>query len=155
MARTHRHEPTRIAANLTPMIDVVFLLIVFFVLVSQIVDLENVKMDLPVPIDPASEMADDERRVVVNVEPTSGGRVAGYRLGARFFGADTAGLKELSTTLASLYQDMPDMRVNLRADRSTHYQWVQPALEAVARAARQAGRDIVPGVNLVVVREDP
>ena len=38
-----------VAANLTPMIDVTFLLIVFFVVVSQIVEVENVEMELPRP----------------------------------------------------------------------------------------------------------
>jgi biopolymer transport protein ExbD len=39
----YRRGPAQISANLTPMIDVTFLLIVFFVLVSQIVEVENVR----------------------------------------------------------------------------------------------------------------
>ena len=153
MARPSRHAPARIAANLTPLIDVTFLLIIFFVLVSQIVDLENVHMDLPAPPDPATEVARDEKRAVINIVPAGGGRAAGYRLGNRFYAADTAGVHALTGHLERLYRDMPQMRVNLRADRSTHYQWVQPALEAIASAASDAGQETIPAVNLVVIRE--
>ena len=41
MIREKPPKPEPIAANLTPMIDVVFLLIVFFVPVSQIVEVEH------------------------------------------------------------------------------------------------------------------
>ena len=148
-----RYASVPIAANLTPMIDVVFLLIVFFVLVSQVVDLQSVHMDLPAPLDPASEMAGDDPRAVINIVPSASGSAAGYRLGSRFYAADTAGVQALAGHLAGLYRDAPTLRVNLRADRTTHYQWVQPALEAVADAAREAGHDVIPALNLVVVRE--
>ena len=49
MSSIFRRGPAQAQANITPMIDVVFLLIVFFVLVSQIVDLESVDLDLPTP----------------------------------------------------------------------------------------------------------
>lgn len=145
--------PRAVAANLTPMIDVTFLLIIFFVLVSQIVDLESVSLDLPAPPDPATEMARDERRCVINIVPGAPGRASGYRVGNRFYAADTAGVRAMTGHLLGLYRDMPDLRVNLRADRSTHYQWVQPVLEAVANAAREAGHEVIPSLNLVVVRE--
>ena len=43
MTRAFARGPASIEANLTPMIDIVFLLVVFFVLVSQIVDLDTVR----------------------------------------------------------------------------------------------------------------
>ena len=47
MSRIHKRGTAELHANLTPMIDVTFLLIVFFVLVSQIVEVENVELKLP------------------------------------------------------------------------------------------------------------
>ena len=47
MSSVFKRGNAKIEANLTPMIDVTFLLIVFFVLVSQIVEVENVPMSLP------------------------------------------------------------------------------------------------------------
>ena len=155
-----RHQPKRapdrakVEANLTPMIDVTFLLIIFFILVSQIVEIENVQMDLPTPIDPASEMAGDHPRAVLNVVPGEGGRVAGYRLGNALYTPEVAGIEAMTDRLSALLEGNPRLRINLRADRSTHYEWIQPVLEAVTAAARRAGREVAPRLNLVVVRED-
>ena len=149
-----RHsEP--LAANLTPMIDVVFLLIVFFVLVSQIVEVENVDLDLPRPQEAASELPGEQPRIVINVLPAAAGLAGGYRMANHRYPADTAGMEALATSLAALYRENPALGVNLRADRHTHYRWVEPVLQAVSTAARLSGRDDVGGrVNLVVVRED-
>ncbi len=67
MRRDRSSQPEPIAANLTPMIDVTFLLIIFFVLVSQIVEVENADLDLPRPEQAASELPSEQSRVVINV----------------------------------------------------------------------------------------
>lgn len=138
------------AANLTPMIDVTFLLIVFFVLVSQIVDLENVDMELPTPKDPATTTITEEERIVVNVLP-EGERAAGYKVGTRTFTPDAAGSEALRQHLASLFQANPGLSINVRADRDTQYEYIEPVLDAVSKAALGAGVEgFVPRVNLVV-----
>ena len=147
-------EREPVQANLTPMIDVTFLLIVFFVLVSQIVEVENVDLNLPTPADAVSELPDDRQRVVINVLPGTRGVASGYRLGGNTYRADGDGLAQLAQQLGGLYRDNPSLNVNLRADRSTHYRWVEPVFRAISSAARLSGRDDVAGrVNLVVVRE--
>ncbi len=143
-----------VQANLTPMIDVIFLLIVFFVLVSQIVDIETADMTLPAPQDPASQLPGDEQRLVINVLPGPDGRAAGYRVGGRTLPPDPARLTAfVHDQYARTPRDEPLRAINLRADRSTRYESVHPALEAVREAARRAGRGRPPRVNLVVVRE--
>ncbi len=154
MSMLFQRGQARIEANMTPMIDMTFLLIVFFVLVSEIVDLESVEMSLPRPREPASELASDESRAVINVVPAPAGRAAGYKLGSRLFAADAEGVEALTRALAAVFQESPALRVNVRADRATHYRWVQPALRSVAEAARHSDRPTPAGVNLVVVRED-
>lgn len=155
MSAVTKRGLAKVEANLTPMIDVVFLLIVFFVLVSQIVDLENVKMELPTLIDPASEFAGQEQRVVVNVEPGIDGDASRYRLGGQYYDAGLQGIKDMTSHLAELYKINPLLSVNLRADASTHYQWVEPVMQAVANAAILSQQPTaVPRVNLVVIRED-
>jgi biopolymer transport protein ExbD len=154
MSDQARRTPPEIQANLTPMIDVTFLLIVFFVLVSQIVEVENVDLDLPAPQDAVSTLPGDQQRVVINVLPGPKGRASGYRMGGRRFPAGTGGVESLTASLAALYRDAPGLGVNLRADRSTHYTWVEPILQAVSSAARASGRPDVAGrVNLLVTRE--
>ncbi len=156
MSAATKRGPAVVEANLTPMIDVTFLLIVFFVLVSQIVELENVDLNLPTPTDPISEMAGDEQRAVVNVKPKpGGGDILEYRLGGKSYAADRDGLAAMTARLTSMYRSNPGMSVNLRADAGTHYRWVEPVMQAVSNAALLSERESgVARVNLVVVRED-
>ena len=72
MSTIYKRGNAEISANLTPMIDVTFLLIVFFVLVSQIVEVENVEMELPKPTEPLTEKLGEEQRAVINVVPEEG-----------------------------------------------------------------------------------
>ncbi len=154
MSGVFKRGSAEIEANLTPMIDVTFLLIVFFVLVSQIVEVESVQMKLPEPIDPATELAGEEQRVVINVLPEAGGKIAGYRLGTRSFPPDAAGLQALKGQLRTLFASNPQAAVNLRADRETNYEFVEPVMEIVAAAASGLSeRPNAARVNLVVVRE--
>ncbi len=154
MSALFKLQRAPIAANLTPMIDVTFLLIVFFVLVYQIVEVDNVEMELPRPQTPASELPGEQQRIVINVVPAPDGGARAYRMGGRTFSADTGGIAALSTSLAAMYRDNPALGVNLRADRATHYRWVEPVFQAASTAARLSGRDDVGGrINLVVVRE--
>ena len=155
MSALFRQERGQVHANLTPMIDVTFLLIVFFVLVSQIVEVENVDLDLPQPQETASELAGEESRVVINVLPGPSGKAAGYRMGGRRFAAGTQGLEGLTAALGARYSENPGLSVNLRADRTTHYVWIEPVFQAISAAARLSGRPEVTGrVNLVVTREN-
>ncbi len=54
MSAVFKRGNAEVRANLTPMIDVTFLLIVVFVLVSEIVEAESVEMKLPVPVEMSS-----------------------------------------------------------------------------------------------------
>ncbi len=162
MSLVYQRGNAKVRANLTPMIDVTFLLIVFFVLVSQIVEVENEEMELPAPMEAASGRMGDEQRAVINVLPEVGsGRARGYRLGGHFFEVGEAGARDLAEHLAGLYEKNPQLSVNLRADQATEYRWIEPVMRAVGRAARQTERagapgvsGVVPRVNLVVVREE-
>jgi biopolymer transport protein ExbD len=155
MSALGRQDRSQVQANLTPMIDVTFLLIVFFVLVSQIVEVENVDLDLPAPREPASVLPGEESRVVINVLPGAAGKASGYRMGGRIYPAGTRGIKALTEGLASRYRENPGLSVNLRADRTTQYLWIEPVFQAVSAAARLSGRPEVTGrVNLVVTRKD-
>lgn len=145
--------PVRVHANLTPMIDVTFLLIVFFVLVSQIVETEHVDLELPELVAPATEPPGEDARVIVNVVPGLDGDAAGYRLGSERFAADAAGRTRLRTAVATRLRTNPSLRINLRADRDTRYDRVQPVLETIAAAARSVP-GAAPRVHLVILPED-
>lgn len=155
MSAIHTRGNADVQANLTPMIDVTFLLIVFFVLVSQIVEVEHVEMDLPRPEHTVSTRLGDEQRSVINIIPSADGTIAGYRLGSREFPPSEEGIERLTMRLTEMYANNPQLRINLRADRDTQYQWVEPVMNSISIAARRVGQpDIAARVHLVVVREE-
>jgi biopolymer transport protein ExbD len=155
MSTIYKRGNANVQANVTPMIDVTFLLIVFFVLVSQIVEVEHVDMELPRPDEAATTKPSEDMRVVINVLPGQDGTSNGYRLGSREYPPGPQGAARLSDRLIELYDTNPSVRINLRADRSTHYQWIEPVLQAISTAAARSGHpDIAARVNLVVIRED-
>ena len=153
MSVVHERGHARIEANLTPMIDMTFLLIVFFVLVSRISEVESVPMELPRPVDPATVPPPEEGRVVLNVLPGPDGTVEGYKVGAAQFAPTPDGSAALERHLAGLLAQNPDLDVNLRADRATAYADISPALEAVAAAGRLVDRGATR-INLVVVNDE-
>ena len=157
MSQVHRRGAAKIEANLTPMIDMTFLLVVFFVLVSQISEIENVEMELPMPQPSASAPPPEETRSVLNVLPGEDGQAIGYRLNLIDFPLGEEGIESMRAELTRLYRTQPDLRINLRADRRTHQKNIDPVFGAINRAAREADRNDAARVNLVVVvdRETP
>jgi biopolymer transport protein ExbD len=139
MSRLHTRGPARIESNLTPLIDLTFLLIVFFVLVSQITSIESLPLALPRPSESVARAPGDDPRVVVNVVPAQGGGAAGYTLGKREFAATREGVGELAGVLAQAMRAQPATEINVRADRSTEYRWVRPVLDAVSNALAESG----------------
>jgi biopolymer transport protein ExbD len=151
MPRTRRRFPNaEIEANLTPMIDVSFLLIVFFVLVMRITDAEQAELAVPAVREGVAIRPEDEARAVLNVIPGEGGVAAGYLLGGEEIAATPEGIALLAERLADGYRRNPRLAVRLRADRATRFEWVEPAMRAVNTAARMAGGDALPRLDLVV-----
>ena len=69
MSHVTRRGPVKPTLNITPLIDVVFLLIVFFMIVNNIVTDEVPELQLPDLIDPQTSQVDGEGRVIVNIIP--------------------------------------------------------------------------------------
>lgn len=152
-SRVHRRGPASITANLTPLIDMSFLLIVFFILVAQFSDRQRVPMDLPRPDAPASAVAEEKRRITINIvprpdTPTTIGQVVAAGVEHP---PDRAGREALAAQIAQLFGESPELRLNVRADRRLEYRSVEPVLKAIAEGAARAGA--TPRVNLVVVRD--
>jgi len=158
MSAVYKRGRAQLAANMTPMIDVSFLLIVFFVLVSRIVDLENPReIRLPALEEALTEPLYEQDRVVINVVPRSddGSEVRHYGLGMQEYPPTAEGEEAMIDHLARLFRGNPDLQVNLRASQSTMYEGVEPAMHAVSIAAARSGvQGLRPRVNLVVLRED-
>jgi biopolymer transport protein ExbD len=133
--------------NMTPLIDVTFQLIIFFMLVSNIVAEENPEMVLPVLREPQVELIGDGERVVVNLEPQPftadrirpdsdhlawPGQPLRIRVGVRSYSLDALDL--VAQTLTEARERNPKVEILLRADSALHFQSVQPVLDAIAAA---------------------
>ncbi len=137
-----------IGLDLTPLIDVTFQLIVFFLLVGQITNVQFVEeIELARPDASVARPPGEGNRLILNAMPDPAtGDIRNLRLGSLAFTPDPAGLAALAEELRAALRDQPELSVDLRADRRSPYGQIHPVLEAV----RAAG---VPRLNLVVQDE--
>ncbi|MFG0292262.1 MAG: ExbD/TolR family protein [Phycisphaerales bacterium JB065] len=146
-SRVYQRGATGVSANMTPMIDVVFLLIIFFMLVSQIQRARLVELTLPEIEDAATDTPARDSVVVVNVVP-EGRDSAPYRLGSLEFDNTRDGLDALVRQLARERERDSATIVLVRADRTEPYERVHPVLQAVSDAG-------LTRVQLLTLAEDP
>jgi biopolymer transport protein ExbD len=143
------------AMNITPLIDVVFLLIIFFMLVSNIVAKESVQMVVPKLEEPKTADLGDIERVVVNIVPEVGERAEDP---TDFFGEprfvqiglqqyDVTDLAGITDALRAAREANPDIEVLLRADAALFYDAVAPVMTAITDAQ-------IVKVNLVAYLPD-
>jgi biopolymer transport protein ExbD len=108
--RSNQEEPLFI--NLTPMIDVILTLLIFFMTASKLYDWEEQKLDVAVPqvgsARPLTQLPDD---VVLTVDAT----------GAIAYNGDVMDAVELKKRLVTARENFPEQGVVIRADgRATH-----------------------------------
>jgi len=146
--------------NMTPLIDVVFQLIIFFMLVNDIVGQEAVQMIVPQLTDPKTrEVGEMESRVVVNIAPSpympgdrkgdnvlnTDGRAVHVVIGLEQFDIDN--LAGMTAFLQDFKAKSPDGEVLLRADAALRYDNVQPVMMAITAAG-------ISKINLVAYMPD-
>ena len=110
--------------NMTPMIDVVFQLIIFFLVTSHFAR-QEAHLPLPLPAADSSHAAelDDKPRLVINVIAD----------GTLLFASRTVTPAELQQRLQERMAELGrDVEVRIRADRSVAYRHVEPVLLACA-----------------------
>lgn len=106
--------------NLTPMIDVVFLLIIFFMAASKFAEVEaDIELQLPEVVAAAPLTSAPKQRVVC-VE----------RDGAMQLDGEAISLSEITTRLASAQSEYPELSVVIRGDAACEFQHVAAALAA-------------------------
>jgi biopolymer transport protein ExbD len=121
--KTQQDEPPQL--NLTPMIDVLFLLIMFFMVASNFSDLErNIEVQVP-QVTSAGDAISPPQPRVVNV----------FADGRMDLDGRTVSLSELTTRLAASVSASNDQTVVVRGDAACPFQHVASALGA-CRAAK-------------------
>jgi biopolymer transport protein ExbD len=144
MARKSR-EPAKLELNLTSMMDVVFQLIIFFLLINNMSSAELPKLKPPEPVESkAIEPDPNERRVIINVIPEgTTGRVERLRIGIRDIAAGDYGV--LTDLLKIEKETNEKVQIDLRADASVYYEHVQPVMNAITAAG-------ISRINLVALK---
>jgi biopolymer transport protein ExbD len=135
--KTHLDEQPTL--NLTPMIDVVFNLIIFFMVGTQFTDPERqIPLQVPRVVDRGVLTAAPERKVV-NV----------YRDGVITLDRETVTLEQLVASLAAARSQYDDLGVLVRGDSEGKFEHVANALNA----CKQAGiREL--GISVQLTRLD-
>ncbi len=113
--------------NITSLIDVMFLLLIFFMVSSTFREYYGVDVSLP-GAETAVARETDSREIVID------------RDGTIFFGqqrVDAAGLRQ---SLLSVLREEPDAKIVLRADRSTGFEHV---LRVMDTAQAVGGRQLI------------
>ncbi len=132
--------------NVTPMIDVVMCLIIFFLVVSSLAATEQARINLPSSAEGEEAKAPDS--VTINIYPPTTGmsteELAKTRMEwpARVTAEDRdfGTARDLETFVRTRLAANPECAVEIRADRALPYGWVEPAILAVARAGAPAAR---------------
>lgn len=123
--------------NMTPMIDVTMLLIVFFLLASHLTRQEQQALNVPSATTSRSEDVPNERRLVINVLPSGELQLAGQPVA----------VSEFKTKLIAERQTSGDaLEVLIRSDQHVRFDVVEPLLVACAKAG-------VWKVNFAVTRK--
>lgn len=117
--------------NMTSMVDIVFLLIIFFMLVSSFISAENVRLELPQPEKSMAKVLDIPQRLVLNCRYVdSAPDTAQYHLGP----VRLTGVEELQKRLEAAHAKDPDVEVIIRADKRIRYRRIRDAMKCVAAA---------------------
>ncbi len=120
--KTHIDEQPGL--NLTPMIDIVFLLIIFFMVGTKFSELERkIGLQIPAVANNGALSAEPEKKVV-NV----------YRDGRVELENEEVSLDELTRRLNAARQQYPRIGVMVRGDADSRYQTVANVLSACSQA---------------------
>lgn len=110
--------------QMAPMIDMVFLLLVFFMCVSSLAQADK-SLPLDLPESEESEVPDDlSNRGVVSVQ----------RNGDVFVGVARVSLEDLGTRLRAELKRHPDLKIQVRADGQAPFSVIKPVLKVCGEA---------------------
>jgi len=121
--RVHRRRAwSHLAFNMTPLVDVVFLLIVFFIMMLNFSDLLIRKIDLPSADEAEPERVRTPAELIITVQGSA----------KLFVGRRPVPLDGLGVFLQDRIQDPADTTVTVRGDENLPYQTLQQVMEQIA-----------------------
>lgn len=110
---------------MAPMIDMVFLLLVFFMTVSTLAQEERLPLELP-ESERSKVPEDRANRGTISVGRTDDGAIE------LFVGAQSVSLEEMRTRIQAALSERPDLEVNVRATADIPFHEIKRILTACA-----------------------
>jgi biopolymer transport protein ExbD len=121
--RIHRRRPeTHLAFNMTPLVDVVFLLIIFFIMTLNFSHLLIRKVELPLADKAKPELERTPAELIITIQNDN----------SLFVGRNPVPLQRLGEFLQERILDPNETTVTLRGDETLPYQTLQLVMEQVA-----------------------
>jgi len=110
--------------QMAPMIDMVFLLLVFFMTVASVAKAQR-QVELDLPESEESKVPEDASgRGILSVDAE----------GVYYLGDEARSLEEVQTAIRARLRADPELQVQVRADQETEYEAVRKLLKAAAEA---------------------
>ncbi len=109
---------------MTPMIDMVFLLLVFFMTVSTLAQADRAKK-LDLPESAQSDVPDAE-------DLPNRGTISLDAEGVIYLGTQPVSLSDMQGQMKASLEANPELRIHLRADEATAYREIKKVLQACA-----------------------
>ena len=130
LRRLRKKKPVEAKMSMTPMIDIVFLLIFFFMVVTDLSNMEIESVALPFALE-AKEDVPDKNRFIVNI--TDRGDI---RVMRRTVTKETLfmALDEKARNGPHDQQGLPLISVKIRADSKAEYKYIQAVMVQCMRA---------------------
>lgn len=117
-------DRTPVVIDLAPMIDVIFQLLIFFLVTTTFLHRERqIEIDLPVA-ETGSDPTGESEEIVVNV----------HRDGRIGWGKEYLVEGELDRRLRSVGAVAPERPVTIRGDRAALHEWIVAVMDACGRA---------------------
>ncbi|WPJ95068.1 biopolymer transporter ExbD [Coraliomargarita algicola] len=124
MARRRSSQSPEEDFPMTPMIDMVFLLLVFFMTVSTLAQADRAKK-LDLPESAQSDVPDVE-------DLPNRGTISLDAEGVIYLGTHAVSLSDMQNQMKASLAANPELRIHLRADQATPYHEIKKVLKACA-----------------------
>jgi biopolymer transport protein ExbD len=123
-SRRRKRTEDEVGFQLAPMIDMTFLLLIFFMVTTKI-SKEQIKEEIKLPVASNAIIPSDiSNRDIISIDEQ----------GNYFIGQEPAGKKELADYLKKRFENMPPLRLYIRADKTTPGKKIKEVMKMAADA---------------------
>jgi biopolymer transport protein ExbD len=123
MKKTRRAQD-EVTFQITPMIDMTFLLLIFFMVTSKL-SKEQIKLDIDLPVAASAVIPVDlSNRDIINIDGA----------GVYHVGNDPVSREDMATYLKQRFENFPPLRLYVRADKDTPAKKIKELMKMAAEA---------------------